>query len=112
MVPFQSFEEIAAMGQIVQLIELVERLAEWDDDETTIYACEPWTEASDAMVALPDPERKPYAIPLEVVEAGMNYFLDVFIAREVVEGLIAFLGKTPNSTAICQRLIEYATYDA
>ena len=100
------------MGKIVKLIELVERLAELDGEET-IYACEPWTEDSDAMVALEDPDRKPFGIPLEAAEAGMSYFLEVFIARdEVLEGLTAFLGEKPNSVAICQRLIEYATYDA
>ena len=100
------------MGKIVKLIELVERLAEWDDDENTIFACEPWTEDSDAMVALPDPERKPYEIPLEAAEAGMNYFIEVFIAREFVEGFIASLDEKPTLAAICQRLIYYATYDA
>jgi hypothetical protein len=99
------------MGQIVKLIKLVERLAELDDEEI-IFACEPWTEDSDAMVALEDPDRKPFGIPLEAAEAGMNYFLEVDIAHDVVEGLTAFLGETPNSTAICQRLIEYATNDA
>jgi hypothetical protein len=99
------------MGQIVKLIELVERLAELDDEET-IYVCEPWTADSAAMVALEDPDRKPFGVPLEAAEAGMTYFLEVFGAREVVEDLIAFLGEKPNSTAICQRLIEYAINDA
>jgi hypothetical protein len=100
------------MGKIVKLIELVGRLTEWDDDETTIYACEPWTEDSDAMVALPDYEQKPYDIPLEATEAGMNYFIEIFIAREFVDGWIASSDEKPTSAAICQRLIEYAINDA
>ena len=99
------------MGKIVKLIELVERLAELDDEET-IYVCEPRTADSDGMVELEDPDRKPFGVPLEATEAGMKYFLEVGIAREVAEGLIAFLGEKPNSTAICQRLIEYAINDA
>ena len=100
------------MGQIVKLIELVERLAELDD-EYFIFACEPWTEDSDAMVAREDPDRKPFGIPLEAAEAGMAYFLEVFIARdEVLEGWIASLDEKPTSAAICQRLIQYATYEA
>jgi hypothetical protein len=98
------------MGQIVKLIKLVERLAELDDEDT-IYACEPWTEDSDAMVA-PDPEPDPNGTPLEAAEAGMKYFLEVFIAREVVEGWIASLDEKPTLAAICQRVIEYAINDA
>jgi len=100
------------MGQIVKLIELVERLSELDD-EYIIFACEPWTEDSDAMVALEDPDRKPFGIPLEASEAGMTYFLEVDIARdEVLEGWIASLDEKPTLSAICQRLVEYAIYDA
>jgi hypothetical protein len=100
------------MGQIVKLIELVGHLAELDDEDT-IYAREPWTEDSDAMVAREDPDRKPYGIPLEAAEAGLAYFLEVFIARdEVLEGWIASLDEKPTLTAICQQLIYYATYDA
>ena len=99
------------MGQIVKLVKLVERLAELDGEDT-IYACEPWTEDSAAMVAREDQDRKPFGIPLEAAEAGMMYFLEVFIAREVVEDWIAALGKKPTLSATCRRLIEYATYDA
>ena len=42
----------------------------------------------------------------------MKYFLEVDIAREVVEDWIASLGEKPNSTAICRRLIRYAIDDA
>jgi hypothetical protein len=100
------------MGQIVKLIKLVERLAELDDEDT-IYACEPWTEDSDAMVAREqEPAQVPFGVPPEAVEAGMTYFLEVFIAREVVEGLMAFLAEKPTLAATCQRLIEYAINDA
>jgi len=100
------------MGKIVKLLTLVERLAELDDEDT-IYATEPWTEDSDAMVAPEDPGAvQPFGIPLEAAEAGMKYFLEVFIAREVVEDWIAALEEKPTSTAICQRLIEYAIDDA
>jgi hypothetical protein len=100
------------MGQIIKLLEVVERLAELDDEDT-IYACEPWTEDSDAMVAPEDPESSaPFGIPLEAADAGMNYFLEVLIAREVVEDWVASLGEKPNSTAICRRLITYAIDDA
>ena len=100
------------MGQIVKLLRIVERLAELDD-EYFIFACEPWTENSNAMVALEDPDRKPFGIPVEAAEAGMSYFLEVFLGRdEVLEGWIRSLDEKPTCAAICQRLIEYATNDA
>jgi hypothetical protein len=99
------------MGQIVKLVKLVERLAELDGEDT-IYACEPWTEDSDAMVAPDDQESVPFWVPPEAAEAGLKYFLEVSIAREVVEGWIASLDEKPSLTAICQRLIQYAINDA
>jgi hypothetical protein len=98
------------MGQTVRLIRLIERLAELDDEDT-IYAREPWTKDSDAMVA-PDDPKAHYGIPPEAADAGMQYFLEVHIAREIVEDWIAFLGVKPVSTEICQRVIEYAINDA
>jgi hypothetical protein len=99
------------MRQTVKLIRLIERLAELDD-EYIIFACEPWTENSDAMVALEDPSRKPFGIPLEAAEAGMAYFLEVDIAREFVDSWITSLDEKPTLAAICQRVIQYAIYDA
>lgn len=100
------------MGQIVKLITLVERLAELDGEDT-IYASEPWTGDSAAMVAREDPESADFGIPREAAEAGMKYFLEVFIARdEVLDDWIASLDEKPTLAAICQRLIEYAINDA
>jgi hypothetical protein len=98
------------MGQTVKLIRLIERLAELDDEDT-IYAREPWTKDSDAMVALEDPKAQ-YGVPPEAAGAGMEYFLEVHIAREVVEGWLSNLDEKPTLAAICQRVIEYAINDA
>jgi hypothetical protein len=56
------------MGKFVTLAEAVERLSEFDSDDT-IYASEPWTETSDAIVA-----REPEAggLPANAAEAGMT----------------------------------------
>jgi hypothetical protein len=100
------------MGQIVKLIELLARLDELNS-EAIIYACEPWTADSDAMVALEDPESGlPFGMPPEAAEAGMKYFLEVFTTREVVEGWLSNLDEKPTLAAICQRVIQYAIYDA
>ena len=51
------------------------------------------------MVAREDPELgQPFGIPREAGDAGMKYFLEVFIARdEVLEGWIASLDEKPIS---------------
>jgi len=96
------------MGQVDRLIDIVARLSEFDEYDT-IYAAEPWTEDSDAMVATGlDTGR----LPPEAVEAGFEYFLEIFISREVIEGWLASLTEKPSLSETCKRLIEYATYDA
>ena len=99
------------MGQIVKLIELIARLDELDAEEI-IYACEPWTADSDALVSPEYQDSVPFWVPPEAAEAGMKYFLEVFTTREVVEGWLSNLDKKPTLAAICQRVIEYAINDA
>ncbi len=96
------------MGQIIRLADVVERLTEFDSNDT-IYASEPWTEGSDAIVA-----REPAAggLPTEAADAGMKYFLEVNIASEFVEDWTASLNYRPSPSSICQRLIQYAINDA
>jgi len=42
----------------------------------------------------------------------MTYFLEISIARDFEEDWIASLDEKPSSSAICQRLISYAIFDA
>ena len=96
------------MGQVVTLGDVIDRLSDFDNEDT-IYASEPWTEQSEAMVA-----REPDAggLPSEASEAGMVYFLEVGIAREVVEDCLALLNGQLAPLAICRRVIDYAINDA
>lgn len=96
------------MGQVVRLADIAERLSEFDSNDT-IYASEPWTAASDAIVA-PEPETG--GLPAEAAEGGMKYFLEVSIASDFVVHWAASLKEEPNSSAVCQRLIAYAINDA
>lgn len=102
------------MGQIMKLGTLVERLDEFDDGDAIylIYASEPWTEDSDAMVVLA-PESDEESVPdHEAIAAGMTGLIEVFIAREVVEGWTKALGGKQTTAATCRRIIEYAINDA
>lgn len=88
------------------LADIVERL-DTLDDEATLYASEPWSPESDALVAR-EPE---HGLPDEARRAGLTYFLEVAIAREVAQGLAGNLDERRGS-ALCQHLIHYAIHDA
>ncbi|MFD2052812.1 hypothetical protein ACFSQT_06720 [Mesorhizobium calcicola] len=92
----------------MKLLDIVGRLSELDEADT-IYVSEPWTENSDAMVA-PQPEGA--LVPAEAAKEGLTYFLEIHIAIEVTEGWVASLKEKPSLSAVCERLIYYATYDA
>ncbi|MBR1121476.1 hypothetical protein JQ628_08140 [Bradyrhizobium lablabi] len=91
-----------------RLGDIVTSLSKFDRSDT-IYAAEPWTEDSSALVAY-EPESG--GLPREAAEAGMKYFLEVDIASEVLEDWIASLQDEPSASATCERLIEYAINDA
>ncbi|MER9256134.1 hypothetical protein NKI59_31185 [Mesorhizobium sp. M0598] len=90
------------------MLDIVGRLPEFDEEDT-IYVSEPWTEDSDAMVAT-GPEGA--LVPAEAAKEGLTYFLEIHIAIEVIEAWVASLNERPSLSAICERLIYYATYDA
>ena len=98
------------MGQIARLADIIARLSEFGEEEV-IYASEPWTEGSDAIV-LPYRDEDDGGPHPEATEAGLAYFLEIFTAREFVEGWIASLSYEPSASAIRERLIQYAINDA
>jgi hypothetical protein len=87
----------------MQLIELLEGASAWTDDDTTIYVTRPWSCDADAVLVSPAPATTE---PVERNGKPYDYFLETFIAREVIEGLA---GSTDQR---CQRLIDYAENDA
>ena len=96
------------MGQKMKLIELIRDLDALDE-QCTIYASQPWTETSEAIAAH-EPEAG--GTPNEAERLGLKYFLEVFIAREFIEGWMANYDTQPTLRQKCARLIEYATNDA
>jgi hypothetical protein len=103
------------MGQITRLADIIARLSEFDIDDT-IYAREPWTEGSDAMVARepePDEEHEYGGLPApEATAAGLTYFLEIYLARDLVEQLIASSSDDLSASAIYGGVIHYAINDA
>jgi hypothetical protein len=79
------------------------------DDESTIYAAKPWSAASQVVIAREGEAGGP---PQEVQDLGLKYFLEVFVARDVLEDST---GNHPVEATIqdkVRRLIRYAEADA
>jgi hypothetical protein len=79
------------------------------DDAATIYAAEPWTSESEAIVAHEPPAG---GLPKEASESGLKYFIEVAMARDFLDGWIASLDQSPSAQEKCDRLIRYAVTDA
>ena len=96
------------MGTIMSLGEAVSQLDSLDN-ESTIYAAEPWTENSKAIV-----EREPESggLPRIAQNLGLKYFLEVFVARDFLDGWIANLETEPGDAEKSDRLIQFAINDA
>lgn len=79
------------------------------DEAGTIYAEDPWGEESDAIVATePDDDQ----LWIEVNGKKFRYFIEVDLAREVLEDWAGSGVGDPSPQQRCRRLIEYAIADA
>ena len=87
----------------MRLIELIEDASAWTDDDKTIYVARPWSCDADAILVSPAPDTTE---PVERDGKRYGYFLETFIAREVIERLAG------SASQRCQRLIHYAENDA
>jgi hypothetical protein len=90
------------------LIEIIRDLDVFDV-EGMICASPPWTADSEATVIV-EPQARQF--PAAAEKLGLEYFLDVFIARDFLEDWIANLDTEPTSQQKCERLIKYASNDA
>lgn len=96
------------MEEVSRIGDTIGRLASLDQD-ATIYAAEPWTAESVAIVAI---EPDSGGIPEEAATRGLKYFLEVAVARDFLEGWESTLDSTPTAPERCARLIRYAIDDA
>lgn len=90
------------------LLDVIRELESFDD-EGIICAIKPWTGNSQAIVVLEPGARR---LPVEAAILRMDYFLEVFIAREFLEDWAASLEAKPTVEAKRARLIRYAISDA
>lgn len=92
----------------MKLLNIVTNLSTFPA-EATIYAESPWKPESKAIVAA-EPETG--ELPLEARKNGLQYFLEISIAKDFIEGWLGHQKEVPSIEQQCQRLIHYATYDA
>jgi hypothetical protein len=93
------------------MMTLLEAIRDLDssDEGSTIYAAEPWSADSLAVVA---PEPDTGGLPAEAQKPGLKYFLEVFVARDFLEGWVGSLNAEPTTQEKVARLIKYAITDA
>ena len=94
------------------LREAVSRLEALDDDATLYVEGEPadWSAESPTAVAVEDVEAEVESLPPEA--EGKSYFLEVAVAKEILSGLEANLGRKPTLDEKLERIIYYARFDA
>jgi hypothetical protein len=91
----------------MKFIELIRNLDALNE-QSTIYASQPWSDASEAIAAY-EPEAG--GIPAEAERLGLKYFLEVFIARNLIKDWTANCDTPSTTQRTCARLIEYAAND-
>lgn len=96
------------MGEVTRLGIVIENISKFNSEET-IYAIEPWTEISEAIVAK---EADDGSLPSKESTRGMTYFLEVGIVQHFIEDWLSSSRERPTSSFICKRVIDYAIHDA
>lgn len=91
-----------ATPQTTTLLDMARNLLALDS-ELTIYAVEPWTPASAAMLAEQEDDQGRSAA---AAREGMRYFIEVFIAQDFLEQWIK--EQKPSVDEICKNLIHCA----
>lgn len=89
----------------MNLAEALDQVEDLDDD-LVIFAKEPWSLHTDAMVDLLDDEFRP---PQKIIDLGFSYFLEIAVAKEVL-GVFGDRETTPEERS--SLLMYYAENDA
>lgn len=90
--------------KLLEITRQIHRL----DAEKTIYAKKPWLNDTEALL-YNEPEER--LVPSELQDQGYEYFLEVFIAQELIPDL-SHAEASFTLEQWCQKLIHYAESDA
>jgi hypothetical protein len=88
------------------LVEALENIGMLDA-EATIYASEPWSPLSRAVIAV---EPDDGSLPVDATTNGCRYFLEVAVAADFLSALDQ--AKFRTKVQRCERVVEYAKRDA
>jgi hypothetical protein len=88
------------------LREAVDQVGQLDDDKV-IFARRPWTLDTEAEIGTLDDEN--LGVPEAIRSRGLEYFLDVPVAKEVLE---VFGDREPTVEQTRTLLLFYAEHDA
>lgn len=95
-------------GNKMTLIDVISNLDGFDSDDT-IYVKRPWKPGSETIVTT---EEDIGGAPLSAKEIHAEYFLEVFIGIEFLEGLAQKIDRKASMEEQCLHLIKYAENDA
>lgn len=93
------------MTNLRETIQLLSQLS----GDLTIYARRPWGADSEVLLA---PEPEPGGLPDEARSRGMEYLIEVFVAREFLDGWVRAQAIEATVDQQCERLVDYAENDA
>jgi hypothetical protein len=88
-------------------MELTQKLY-FQDSEKTIYAKKPWLPESEVEIRV---EPQDCLVPDDLEKKGYQYFLEVFIAQEIITNL-SLVYPPYTLEKRCEKLINYAENDA
>jgi hypothetical protein len=89
----------------MKLIDIAANLHSLDEN-LFICACRPWNESAEFELV---PIDSTLTVPEEATKRGLDYFLEVSVAREVCE---VFGGRKASATEIASLLLLYAENDS
>lgn len=87
------------LGEIVDSLEAL-------DENNCIFARKPWSTGTLATVA---PLSEDFRVPAEIMDEGFEYFLEIHVAKEVVE---VFGDRQPTLQERRNLILYYAENDA
>lgn len=90
------------------LIDVINQLGYLNNDDT-IYAEKPWTPDSEVVI---ETEPDDGGVPDQAGKMNAEYFIEIFLAKEFLEGWLSSLDQKPSLKDQCSRLIKYAENDA
>ena len=93
------------MTTILDIVRDIDTL----DPDLTIYARSPWTCESEAILAVEPEDGK--TDPPEAVSKGVNYFIEVDIAKEFLDDWQNSVDRKIPLLERCERLVYYAEHD-